>query len=337
MQQDARFARDMLEDEMYDLSDYARMIADDVRTGGYVRALAACVRPGSIVVDLGTGTGILAMVACRLGARRVYAIDCNEAVEVARELALENGCSDRIVFIREDALRVTLPERGDIVVADLRGGMPSAVGALTRHAREHFLADAGVFIPACDTLRVAVVGNAARYESALGPRAAGDVTLEALRGRLANCVHKDRSRNVRPSDLLTAGTTWATLDYATVDSGPIRGHVEWHSPADGVGHGLLLWFDTDLFDGRGFSTAPGVATNYPQTFLPWTAPVSLRRGDRIAIDLWCQPDGVSWGWNTDVLGVDGERRVRYRQSTFLADLLVPRGASSSAPQLHEAR
>jgi protein arginine N-methyltransferase 1 len=314
---------------MYNLHDYARMIADDVRTGAYVRALEATVRPGSVVVDIGTGTGICALVACRLGARRVYAIEPNDAIEVGRELAVENGCADRIEFIHDDALRVKLPERADVIVSDLRGGMPSGAVVMA-HAREHFLAPAGILVPTHDVLHVAVVGSAALHERAVGPAATAGVTLHAMRHRLSNTVHKDRSRSIRPADLLTAGAAWATLDYASIAADPIRGHAEWLAAREAPGHGLLLWFDAVLADGIGFSSAPGQDVVHPQLFLPWPEPVAIHEGDRIAVDLWCQPEGESWGWNTRVSGTDGTHRAQLKQSTFLAELSPPRPVTDRA-------
>jgi len=56
----------------------------------YVEALRRTVTPGSLVLDVGTGAGILALVACRFGARRVYAIEPSNIVEVGREIASAN-------------------------------------------------------------------------------------------------------------------------------------------------------------------------------------------------------------------------------------------------------
>jgi predicted RNA methylase len=85
---------------MYSVHDHGWMIADKIRTGCYVRALEKLVRPGDVVVDIGTGMGIFAILACRLGARKVYAIESADIVSLAREAARDHGCDDRIVFIR---------------------------------------------------------------------------------------------------------------------------------------------------------------------------------------------------------------------------------------------
>ena len=63
--------------------EHARMLHDDRRTGDYLAALAAAVRPGDVVLDIGTGSGVLAVAAARAGARRVYAVEASDIAEVA--------------------------------------------------------------------------------------------------------------------------------------------------------------------------------------------------------------------------------------------------------------
>lgn len=58
-----------------DLELQRRMVADRPRTDAFAAAIREVVRPTDTVLDVGTGTGILAMLAARAGARKVYAID----------------------------------------------------------------------------------------------------------------------------------------------------------------------------------------------------------------------------------------------------------------------
>ena len=109
---------------MYSLSGYGEMIADRVRIAAYVQALRQAVRPGAVVVDIGTGPGIMAVLACQLGASRVYAIESDEIIQVARAIAAANGCADRIEFIEDLSTKVTLPVRADVIVSDMRGVLP---------------------------------------------------------------------------------------------------------------------------------------------------------------------------------------------------------------------
>ena len=63
-----------------------------------LEALERRIKPGQDLLDLGSGSGILAIAAAKLGARRVLALDIDPiAVEASRENAKANGVSDKIV------------------------------------------------------------------------------------------------------------------------------------------------------------------------------------------------------------------------------------------------
>src|ERR1044072_3208568 len=144
---------------MYSIFSYGSMIADRPRMDAYARALRQAVRPGSVVLDIGTGTGIFAMLACRFGARQVYAIEPGDAIEVAREAAAANGFSERIEFIQGLSNSVVLPERADVIISDIRGVLPLFQHHLPTiiDARKRLLAPDGILIPRRDSLWAAIV------------------------------------------------------------------------------------------------------------------------------------------------------------------------------------
>src|SRR5690349_14652587 len=128
---------------MYNIGDYGQMIADRIRTGAYAAALQKAVNPRAVVLVVGTGTGICALLACQYGARKVYAVEPSDAIAVAREIASANGFSDRIEFIQRDSKDITLPQKADVIVSDMRGTLPlfgtNLVSILD--ARRRFLTD----------------------------------------------------------------------------------------------------------------------------------------------------------------------------------------------------
>ncbi len=65
-----------------------------------------------------------ALLACKFGAKKVYAIEPNDAIDLARALTEANGFAGRIEFIQGISTTITLPERADVIVSDLRGSVP---------------------------------------------------------------------------------------------------------------------------------------------------------------------------------------------------------------------
>jgi protein arginine N-methyltransferase 1 len=325
----------------YDVHDYARMAADARRLRAYAEALRSAVRPGAVVVDVGAGTGVLTLLACRFGARRVFAIEPNESIVMAANLAAENGFSERIEFLQVDARSVNLPERADVVVSDLRGALP-AYGDhfdVIRHAREHFLAPGGVLIPESDRLMMAVAECDDLYEHALGPATGPEgLTFGAVRQHLANCITTDRTRPLGAKNLLTTPTPWAELDYRRILPAPIEGAARCLVERFGTGHGIALWFEATLADGVRYSSAPAHDAVYSRAFLPWPRPIPLESGDSVSVEFWCQAAGEPWGWTTTI---DGTRAgsLTFRQSSFLAALSPPgrTGASLGKPRSTKMR
>ncbi|CAH0489416.1 unnamed protein product [Peronospora farinosa] len=99
------------------------MLQDHVRTGTYERAMLSNVSDfqDKVVLDVGTGSGILAFFAIKAGARKVYAVELSNMADCARELVVANGLSDRIIIIKGKMEEVQLPEQVDVVVSEPMG------------------------------------------------------------------------------------------------------------------------------------------------------------------------------------------------------------------------
>ena len=104
--------------------EHARMLHDDRRTTDYIAALREAVRPEDIVLDIGTGSGVLAVAAARAGARHVYAIEASDIADVAERVFACNGVQDRVTLIRGWSRIIELPEPADLLVAEVIGNEP---------------------------------------------------------------------------------------------------------------------------------------------------------------------------------------------------------------------
>jgi type I protein arginine methyltransferase len=106
-------------DAFDDLFWHDLMLADHVRVDHYARAIEKHIQPGMVVVDLGTGSGILACLAAQRGAK-VYAIEHANIIELARELASKNGLKN-IEFVHQHSRDFKPPEKVDVVLHEQIG------------------------------------------------------------------------------------------------------------------------------------------------------------------------------------------------------------------------
>jgi protein arginine N-methyltransferase 1 len=309
------------------------MIADRVRTAAYTEALRQEVKPTSVVLDIGTGTGIWALLACKFGARRIYAIEPSDAIQVAREIAAANGFADRIEFIQDVSTRITLPEQAHLIVSDVRGVLPVSKKCLPSliDARQRLLLSGGTIIPRLETLWMAVVEGPELYRRfcAHWNDNPSGIDMTAALQRTVNILSKD---HLTPEQLLVKPQCWATLDYKTLQSPDVAGRVTFTAEKPGTGHGLGVWFDAILASGVTLSNAPtGAPLIYGSVFFPWSKPVFLAIGDVIIVSIRAKlvGDDYVWTWDTRIMNEDKTaQKADFKQSTFF-------GVSISSAQLRK--
>src|SRR5260370_26996707 len=97
------------------------MLQDKVRNRAFKEAIFRNVKKGDVVIDLGTGTGILAIWAAQAGARKVYAIEETDVADVAEAVIKDNGFEDIITVLKANSSAIKLPEPADVLIAEVVG------------------------------------------------------------------------------------------------------------------------------------------------------------------------------------------------------------------------
>jgi protein arginine N-methyltransferase 1 len=327
-------------DSGYQLVHYGEMIAHTARIEAYVEALRRCVQAESVVADLGTGSGIFALVAAQLGARRVFAIEPDNVIQLAKELAVANAVADRIEFIQDLSTNLELPERADVIVSDLSGVLPLYDGHLpsVADARQRLLREGGVLLPATDTLWGALVSAPELYDKYLGIWSQRPYGIDHSPGRRL-VASKRWTTWIDPEQLLTEPQSWGVLDYRVLEDPSVSAELVWSADGQSLAHGLCLWFERMLLDGVGFSTAPGQSRGvYQHTFLPFETPLELAQGDEVRVRLRAAyvADDYVWRWSVRATR-GGQVQADFEQSSFESHLLsssrLNRGSVSHVPRL----
>jgi len=278
----------------------ASLLADDDRVERFREAIHAVVRPGDVVVDIGSGTGLLAYFACQAGAARVFAIEEGRVVSLAREIALINRFADRVEFFNDSSFRVELPERADVLISETlwNFGLGEGLADVLADARR-FLKPAARIVPEAVELHVAAVQSDRCY-SMLYDRPADrhGIDFSPLRYYQVN--------NVQMPHLDADGYLGAPAHLLTVradepSASDIDASATVAVTTAGVLHGVLGWFRARLSPGVWLDNEPpSVKSSWAHAFFPMQNPVGVQPGDEISIRLQAAEQGSIWRWRTGV-------------------------------------
>jgi type I protein arginine methyltransferase len=102
------------------LREHEFMLTDKTRVESYHDAISRFVHPGDTVIDLGTGTGILAFFAAQKGAKKVYAIEHADVISAAERVAKFNEINN-IEFIKTHSQQFSIDAPVDVIIHEQMG------------------------------------------------------------------------------------------------------------------------------------------------------------------------------------------------------------------------
>jgi protein arginine N-methyltransferase 1 len=276
------------------------MLNDRERTRRFLSAISASVRPGDVVVDLGTGSGVMAVAAAKAGAARVYAIEASGIAHVARRVFAANGVADRNTLIEGHSTQITLPERADLLVAELIGNEPLAERILecTADAVDRFLKPGARLIPH----RLVVFAVPVELPSVFRDRYLASpetiahwhheygIDFSALADLARSAPATFQESQMMVSQWTALAEPEMISDFDLADSLPAAQHTDARFTAtrDGLIHAFVLWFRAELSKDNELSTDPRMPRidncwGHPVYLLP--EPAVVRIGDQIQMRL----------------------------------------------------
>lgn len=250
------------------LAEHEEMLSDSVRVDAYHRGIRRNVRPGDVVLDLGTGTGLLAFMASQAGAEKVYAVEHSDFIDVAREIAHHNGFTN-IEFVQANSREFTPPEPIDVVLHEQMGDELLNENMLQNvlDLRDRVLVPGGRILPAKFRLFVEPVSmrESMRVRRFWNIDLPGGIDLSAME-RSPVAARFDTGRNeqlwARPGSVeSTVDATEPILDFdlATIEglmSLPTDHVVERTATTDTIVDGSCVWFEARFDDATTLSTSP---------------------------------------------------------------------------------
>jgi len=287
----------------------------------YRKAIAAALKPGGAVADLGCGVGVLGLFCLEAGASKVWGIDRSDAIHIARDVMSRAGLADRYHCISGSTFRTALPERVDLIICDHVGffGFDYGIIPLMRDARQRFLKPGGLMIP--QTLDLTVAG------------VCSDASLAKANGWAQDSVPPQYrwldtlSRNVRYShpfnadELIAAPVSLGHVDLADADTEFYRFNATLIANRAGRFDGIAGWFDCQLAGAVRMTNNPLAPDSIgrSQAFLPAQESFMVEAGDAIGVSVRFRADDTMISWT--IQPPHGARKQTL--STFNSTVLTP--------------
>jgi hypothetical protein len=268
------------------LAIHGAMLADHYRNQQLARAIAAVVRPGDVVIDVGAGSGLLSMLAARTGARAVYALECGPMAEVARHLVHANGLEGVITVEPCHSTQWQAPEPANAILCETLGFAIFDEGfreSLT-DARERMLAPGGTLVP-CRLRTFAVPVSPIENLPHLGG-------LNELCGfdfrPLTRLLRAASQRAYVPveNELANRAELWDLDCYTMPASELMDRQMSFTIHKTGLLGGFLLWFEADLGGGISLGNrCPHWSNHWGQLFLAAKQQQEVCPGDDVRLQI----------------------------------------------------
>jgi len=238
------------------IENHHHMLRDSIRMACYQRAINNLVNEDSIVLDLGSGSGILSFFAARAGAKKVYGIEKRpDMVMVSRELAKENGFDEVVTIIENTSQAVKaedFEEKPNLFVSEILGNaiLEENVLEFTIDARDRLLEEGATLIPCA--LDIMIVPIDSGHESSLPMEVAELEDVYGFKLGIFKTVLSQKPSmkliNFEPDKYNIMGEPVCAkhLDMATIDRPMFESEFEYEANKDGYVNGFCAYFKAHM-------------------------------------------------------------------------------------------
>jgi len=292
------------------VEEHRILIGDNRLQNLYREAIFAAVKPGDVVLDLGTGSGLHAFFACQAGAKKVYAIESGDILEIARNAARKNGFEDRIEFVFGFSNQIELPEKVDVIISNI--GYMGSLQSLP-DAAKRFLKKDGRMVPSMVKNSFVPIEMPKFYDEKIGFWNEKHYGLD-FSTFSPYAINRPHANHCTPEHFLAKPEDLAGFDFMKPLKSNYRWDLNYKATRSGMVHGFLGWYGFRLHEDIWLSTKPPLALSpvvWKQPFLPCEKPFEVKAGDKIQVRMEMHMKGSSeepiWSWKVQTEDISMEQ------------------------------
>ncbi|KAJ3683365.1 hypothetical protein LUZ60_013592 [Juncus effusus] len=266
------------------------MLKDVVRTKTYQNVIYqnGFLIKDKVVLDVGAGTGILSLFCAKAGAKHVYAIECSQMADMAKEIVEANGFSNVITVIKGKVEEIDLPTaKVDVIISEWMGYFLLYENMLNTvlYARDKWLVSDGLVLPDKASLYLTAIEDSEYKEDKIE-------FWNSVYGFNMSCIRKQAMMeplvdNVNPDQIVTNSQLLKTMDISKMSPGDDAFTAPFKLIAQRTDfiHAIVAYFDvsfTKCHKLMGFSTGPrSKGTHWKQTVLYLEDAISMCEGEAL--------------------------------------------------------
>ena len=286
---------------------HVTMMNDNYRNSKYLEAIKLAVNDisdDSLVLDIGTGSGLLSMMAIANGAREVVACEItNTIAKIAKKIIHKNGYAEKITVINKKSTELKigedLPKKVDLIISEILAAQFVGEGVRSSifDANKRLLKKDGIIIPESGTIKISLLGSDKKILDVVSVTSVNGFDLSEF-----NSITQNKwNMNLTEIPTLLSGHKDAFNINLYNEDNIVNEEkiIELKANQDGLCLGIIQWMKIKLYKDIEYENIPGTEfagrSHWPTPLYLFDKPVTVKKGNVLKIRAILGDDNVWFG------------------------------------------
>lgn len=277
---------------------HVKMMNDEIRNKAYFEAIQLAVDKESCVLEVGTGSGILSMMAASFGAKHIITCESSKSIaKVAKKIISTNGYQNQITLINKNSTQLVvgkdLPKKADIIISEIlsAGFVGEGVRPSMLDANKRLLKEGGKIIPELGEIKVALIEETDEISNSVLASKPFDFDLTDFNAitQAEFSLHLSQ----KPSYLSNSMNAFSINLYENQKIETEESILRFEVTKSGLCLGMIQWLKIKIYQDIEYENKPGeVFSHWPSPLYRFDKSIYLVKGDIIEIRAFLGEDDI---------------------------------------------
>ena len=267
------------------------MINDDERNNAYLKAIKSAIKHNEYVLEIGTGAGLLSMMAIDAGAKKVITCETNKTIaEIAKKIIKKNGFQEQIKVISKKSTELNvendLSQQADLIISEIFSSefVGEGIQSSILDAKNRLLKEDGKMIPEAGEIKLALLQRNSKIEDLCYTGIVNGYDLSDFNQVTGN-KFTDKVNHLNISFLSNVNTAFSFDFYSQKIIKRKEKIIKIKVSKSGICLGLITWIKVNLYRNIYLENNPSCFSNshWSTPIYTFEKPLKVSKGDIISI------------------------------------------------------